>query len=95
VEALVRGSVLPVKPVAPVVIYWGTKDVTNPPVMGKLYRDQMCKLGGNVARVQLAGEQDHYTTPPTAQPLYVPWVRDRFEGKPIPDGCAAEAPAKP
>ena len=89
VGALVRGSVVPVKPVAPVVIYWGTKDVTNPPVMGKLYRDQMCKLGGNVTRVQLAGEQDHYMTPPAAQPLYVPWVRDRFEGKPLADGCAA------
>ncbi len=87
VEALVRGSVAPVKPVAPVVIYWGTKDVTNPPIMGKLYRDQMCKLGGNVARVQLAGEQDHYSTPPAAQPLYVPWVRDRFDGKPVEDGC--------
>jgi pimeloyl-ACP methyl ester carboxylesterase len=95
VEALVRGSVAPVKPVAPVVIYWGTKDVTNPPVMGKLYRDQMCKLGGNVTRVQLAGEQDHYTTPPAAQPLYVPWVRDRFEGKPLPDGCAAETSGRP
>jgi pimeloyl-ACP methyl ester carboxylesterase len=88
VEALIRGSVMPVKPVAPVVIYWGTKDVTNPPVMGKLYRDQMCKLGGNVMRVQLAGEQDHYTTPPMAQPLYVPWVKDRFEGKLLADGCA-------
>jgi pimeloyl-ACP methyl ester carboxylesterase len=88
VDALIRGSVMPVKPVAPVIIYWGTKDVTNPPVMGKLYRDQMCKMGGNVERVQLAGEQDHYTTPPTAQPLYVPWVKDRFEGKPLADGCA-------
>jgi pimeloyl-ACP methyl ester carboxylesterase len=94
-DAFIRGSVLPVKPVAPVIIYFGTKDVTVPPVMGKLYRDQMCKLGGNVARVQLAGEQDHYSTPPTAQPLYVPWVRDRFEGKPAADGCAAEAPARP
>jgi pimeloyl-ACP methyl ester carboxylesterase len=34
--ALVRGSVAPVKPVAPVVIYWGTKDTVLPPVMGKM-----------------------------------------------------------
>ena len=60
-----------------------------PPVMGELYRAQMCKLGGNVARVELAGEQTHYTTPPVAEPLYVPWVKDRFAGKPAPDGCAA------
>ena len=41
--ALVRGSVAPVKPVAPVVIYWGTKDTVVQPVMGKMYQDQMCK----------------------------------------------------
>jgi hypothetical protein len=95
VDALIRGSVVPVAPVAPVILYWGTKDVTNPPVMGKLYRDQMCKLGGNVTRVQLSGEQDHYSTPGKAQPLYVPWIRDRFDGKPLEDGCAAGTPARP
>jgi pimeloyl-ACP methyl ester carboxylesterase len=87
--ALLKGSVPPVRPVAPVIIYWGTKDVTVPPVMGELYRAQMCKLSGNVARVELAGEQTHYTTPPVPEPLYVPWVKDRFAGKPAPDGCAA------
>jgi pimeloyl-ACP methyl ester carboxylesterase len=87
VEALVRGSVPPVKPVAPVIIYWGTKDTTVPPVMGQLYREQMCKLGGNVARVQLAGAQDHFATPAKSAPLYVPWIRDRFAGKPVEDGC--------
>lgn len=87
-QALLQGSVPPVKPVAPVIIYWGSKDVTVPPVMGELYRAQMCKLGGNVARVELAGEQTHYTTPPVAEPLYVPWVKDRFAGKPVADGCA-------
>jgi hypothetical protein len=25
--------------------------------MGKLYQDQMCRLGGNVERIQLAGER--------------------------------------
>jgi hypothetical protein len=30
-----------------------------PPVMGKLYRDQMCWLGGNVARVRRRGELIH------------------------------------
>ena len=88
-QALLKGSVPPLRPVAPVIIYWGNKDVTVPPVMGELYRAQMCKLGGNVARVELAGEQTHYTTPPVAEPLYVPWVKDRFAGKPAPDGCAA------
>jgi pimeloyl-ACP methyl ester carboxylesterase len=88
-HALVQGSVVPVKPVAPVVIYWGTRDTVVPPVMGKLYQDQMCKLGGNVERVQLPGEQTHYTTPGSATPLFLPWVRDRFAGKPAMNGCPA------
>jgi hypothetical protein len=91
--AVVRGSVPPVKPVAPVVIYWGTRDATVPPVMGQLYREQMCKLGGNVTRVQLAGAQDHFATPAGSAPLYVPWIKDRFAGRPVEDGCAAAPPA--
>jgi len=87
VEAILKGSVQPVVPVAPVIIYWGTKDTTNPPVMGEKYRDQMCGMGGNVARVQLPGEQNHFTTPGASQPLYLPWLADRFAGKPIANGC--------
>ncbi len=62
-----------------------------PPLMGKLYRKQMCALGGNVARVQLAGEQTHFSTPGAAEPLYKPWISERFEGKPIANGCAGAA----
>lgn len=87
-KALVAGSVAPVRPVAPVVIYWGTKDTVVDPVMGKLYRDQMCSLGGDVTRVQLAGEQSHFTTPITATPLFLPWIRDRLAGAPAPNGCS-------
>ena len=65
-HALVRGSVAPVKPVAPVIIYWRIKDTVLPPVMGKLYQDQMCKLGGDVERIQLAGEEQHRSTPGAA-----------------------------
>jgi pimeloyl-ACP methyl ester carboxylesterase len=89
VQALIDGSVPPVKPMAPVIIYWGTKDTTNPPIMGKLYQDQMCKLGGNVERVQLPGEQTHFTTPGTALPLFVSWMKDRFGGKAAANGCTA------
>lgn len=88
--ALVRSSVVPVKPVAPVIIYWGTKDTVVPPVMGKLYQDQMCKLGGNVERVQLAGEQTHFSTPGAAAPLYLPWVKERVAGRPLANGCPAD-----
>jgi pimeloyl-ACP methyl ester carboxylesterase len=88
-QALVRGSVAPVKPVAPVVIYWGTKDTVVPPVMGKMYQDQMCKLAGNVERVQLAGEQTHFSTPGAAEPLYLTWVKERVAGRPLANSCPA------
>jgi pimeloyl-ACP methyl ester carboxylesterase len=87
--AFIRGSVVPVKPAAPVVIYWGTKDTVVPPAMGQAYREQMCQLGGNVARVQLDGEQTHFSTPAKAAPLYVAWIKDRVAGKSIADGCKA------
>ena len=87
-QAIMAGSVAPVKPVAPVIIYWGTKDTTVPPVMGKLYQAQMCKLGGNVARVQLPGEQSHFTTPGSAKPLYEAWIAARIAGTAAEDGCA-------
>ena len=86
-NAIYESGVKKVKPVAPVTIYWGTKDTAVPPFMGKLYQEQMCKLGANVARTQLKGEQTHYTTPPVAEPLFVPWVEERFAGKPAPNGC--------
>ena len=77
-------------PVAPVIIFFGTKDTAVPPIMGKLYRERMCKQGANVARIQLAGEQTHFSTPGVAKPLYIPWVADRFAGKPAPNGCSED-----
>jgi len=89
-ETLVASAGPDVKPMAPVIIYWGTKDTVAPPFMHKLYRERMCKLGGNVARVQLAGDKTHFATPGASEPLYLPWIADRLAGKPAPDGCAAE-----
>jgi pimeloyl-ACP methyl ester carboxylesterase len=87
VKALVDGSVKPVKPVAPVIIYWGTKDVTVPPIMGELYQKQMCAMGANVSRIQLPGEQSHFTTPGVSAPMYLEWVKDRVAGKSLANGC--------
>ncbi len=92
VKAFIDGSVAPVKPLAPVIIFWGTKDVVAPPVMHELYQRQMCALGGNVERIQLPGEQTHFTTPGVSAPLYVPWVKDRVAGKPLVNGCPKEQP---
>lgn len=87
IKAFVDGSVKPVKPVAPVAIYWGTKDTTVPPVMHELYQKQMCSMGANVARVQLPGEQTHFATPGVSAPMYLEWVKDRINGKPLENGC--------
>jgi len=87
VKALIDGSVLPVKPIAPVVIYWGTKDTAVPPIMHELYQKQMCALGGNIERIQLPGEQTHYSTPGLSAPMYLTWVKDRVTGKPLANAC--------
>ncbi len=86
-NAFIHGSVSPVKPVAPVIIYWGTHDTVVPPVMGLLYRKQMCQLGGNITRIQLEGSQTHFSTPAKSAPFYVSWIEDRIAGKQIADGC--------
>ncbi len=87
--AMLAGSVPDEKPIAPVIIFWGTHDTVVPPVMGELYREQMCGKGANVTRVQLPGEQTHFSTPGASQPFFVPWVADRFASRPLENGCAA------
>lgn len=87
VKAFFDGSVKPVKPTAPVVIYWGTKDTAVPPIMHELYQKQMCGMGANVGRIQLPGEQTHFTTPGVSAPMYLDWVKDRIAGKPLANGC--------
>jgi pimeloyl-ACP methyl ester carboxylesterase len=86
-EAIVKSGVRTVKPMAPVQIYFGSKDTTVPPIMHKLYQEQVCKLGGNVGRMQLPGEQTHFTTPGVSKPFYLSWVKDRIAGKPLPNAC--------
>ena len=86
-KTLVDGSVKPVKPVAPVMIYWGSKDTTVHPVMHELYQKQMCAMGANVGRIQLPGEQTHFTTPGVSAPMYLEWVKDRIAGKPLANAC--------
>ncbi|CDR33757.1 alpha/beta fold hydrolase [Criblamydia sequanensis] len=87
VNALKKGSVAPLKPIAPVVIYYGTKDTVVPPTMGKLYQEEMCHKGALIERVQLPGEQSHFTTPGVAEPFFVQWIADRFADKPVKNPC--------
>ncbi|MBU3615736.1 lipase family protein [Polynucleobacter sp. JS-Polo-80-F4] len=86
-EAMLKGGVPVVKPVAPIQIYFGSKDTAVPPMMHKLYQEQACKLGGNVGRMQLPGEQSHFTTPGSSKPFYLAWVKDRIASKPLANAC--------
>ncbi|MBU3582996.1 acetylxylan esterase [Polynucleobacter sp. 15G-AUS-farblos] len=86
-QAMLKGGVPVVKPMAPVQIYFGSKDTAVPPMMHKLYQEQACKLGGNVGRMQLPGEQSHFTTPGSSKPFYLSWVKDRIVGKSLANAC--------
>jgi pimeloyl-ACP methyl ester carboxylesterase len=86
-RAIIQGAGTNNKSSAPVMIYWGTKDTVVPPIMGKLYQARMCALGANISRVQLAGEQTHFTTPQASERLYTDWIKERFQGKPLENGC--------
>lgn len=78
-----------VKPAAPVMVYFGVNDTAMPPIMGELYRKKMCTIAGaNVGRMQLPGNEDHFSTPGASEKYYIPWIADRFAGNPAPNGCA-------
>lgn len=87
VNAFKKGSVPSLRPVAPVIIYFGTKDTVVPISMGKLYQEQMCETGAPIQRVQLPGEQSHFTTPGAAEPLFVQWIADRLADQPVKNLC--------
>jgi pimeloyl-ACP methyl ester carboxylesterase len=75
------------KPMAPVVIYWGNEDDVVPPVMHKLYFEAACRQGAVMSRIELPGNNTHFSTPAAAEPFYLAWMDDRFNGKPIRSGC--------
>lgn len=75
------------KPMAPLVIYWGNQDDVVPPVMHKLYFEAACKQGAVISRNELPGNNTHFSTPAAAQPYYLSWMEDRFNGKPSLNGC--------
>lgn len=86
IKAIVAGSTPTDKPVAPMQIFWGDKDTVMPPIQSEIYQKQKCAIGGNVQRIHLPGAS-HFTTPGMAQPIFTQWIKDRFDGKPLPNGC--------
>lgn len=85
VDALIAGGIPNSVPVAPVLMYRGTKDAV-PKSQVDIYEAQACKLGGNVQHVELDGAT-HFTSPVEAQKTFLPWINDRFAGKPLANAC--------
>ena len=85
VDALIAGGIPNVKPVAPVLMYRGTKDAV-PKSQVDLYEAQTCKLGGNVQHIEL-NDATHFTSPVEAQKTFLPWIKDRFSGKTLTNAC--------
>ena len=75
------------KPMAPVVIYYGNHDTVVPPVMHKVYFEAACKQGAVMSRIELPGNNTHFSTPAASQPYWLPWIADRFAGTPVANGC--------
>lgn len=85
IEALIDGGIPNVKPIAPILMYRGTKDAVPKPMVD-LYQAQTCNLGGNVQHIELDGAT-HFTSPIEAQKTFLPWIKDRFAGKPLANAC--------
>jgi hypothetical protein len=40
-----------------------------------------------MSRIELPGNNTHFSTPAASQPYWLPWIADRFAGKPVVNGC--------
>jgi hypothetical protein len=85
IDAMITGGIPNNVPVAPVLMFRGTKDAVPKPMVD-IYEAQICKMGGNVKHIELEGAT-HFTSPVEAQKTFLPWVKDRFAGKSLANGC--------
>lgn len=87
-QAVLKTSPAYEKLIAPVQIYYGAADTVNNPAMGQFFQEQMCKRGANVGRMELPGAKTgHFDEPPVSQQFFLPWIKDRFDGKPLANAC--------
>lgn len=87
-QAMLKTSPAYEKLIAPVQIYYGAADTVNNPAMGQFFQEQMCKRGANVGRLELPGAKTgHFDEPPVSQQFFLPWIKDRFAGKPLANAC--------
>jgi len=65
----------------------GTADSVVNPNGTVQYMQRACRFGQPVLFTTYQGA-NHQTIPAAAQKQYVPWIADRFAGKPAPTGCS-------
>lgn len=88
-QAISRDLVASDQPLAPVLITWGNRDTVVPPVMHQVYAKAACSKGAQITRVELSGNNTHFTTPTASESLYLPWIADRFAGKAATNTCGS------
>lgn len=86
IDAMIVGGIPNNVPVAPVLMFRGTKDAVPKPMVD-IYEAGMCKIGANVEHIELDGAT-HFTSPVEAQKTFLPWIKDRFAKKPLASGCS-------
>ena len=47
----------------------------------------LCVTGGTRCPGCPRGNNTHISTPAASEPFYLKWIEDRFNGKPLPNGC--------
>lgn len=67
-------------------VYQGDVDTAVFPAATKAYVDQACASGAAISYTTYP-DVDHLTLAAAARPQFVPWIADRFAGKPAPSTC--------
>ena len=73
----------------PVLISQGEIDTLVRPDVTQSYFDAQCKAGAQVELDSYPGI-GHFDIRPVAPPHILPWIEDRFAGKPVASACAAK-----
>ncbi len=72
--------------VAPLLVMQGLQDTVINPNSTTQYIARACTFGQPVQYTQYP-TATHQTVPLQAKPEYIPWIADRFAGKPAPSNC--------
>ena len=85
IDVMIAGGIPVNTPTMPILIFRGTKDAVPKPMVD-IYEAQMCKKGANVQHIEIDGAT-HFTSPVESQKTFLPWIKDRFAGKPLTNAC--------